>query len=47
MDMEKSMSSFSFFSMTASLFVTVYEYPTFASSGKALIFFLLVGRLQI
>lgn len=42
MDTEKSMSSFSFFSMTASLFVTVYEYPTFATSGKTLIFFLLV-----
>ncbi|WP_370524378.1 amino acid permease [Lactococcus sp. S64] len=36
------MSKFAFFSMTASLFITVYEYPTFAMSGKSLIFFLLL-----
>ncbi|MGO2083452.1 amino acid permease [Vagococcus sp.] len=41
MDKEK-MSRFSFFAMTASLFITVYEYPTFAESGKTLIFFLLL-----
>lgn len=31
--------------MTASLFITVYEYPTFATTGKTLIFFLLVSGL--
>ena len=40
-----SMSKFAFFAMTASLFITVYEYPTFATSGKALIFFLLLCGL--
>ncbi|MGG5315403.1 glutamate:gamma-aminobutyrate antiporter [Enterococcus sp. AZ071] len=42
MNERKKMSNFAFFSMTASLFITVYEYPTFAASGKALIFFLLL-----
>lgn len=41
----KKLSLFSFFAMTASLFITVYEYPTFAESGKTLIFFLLVCGL--
>lgn len=36
-----SMSNFAFFAMTASLFITVFEYPTFAQSHKTLIFFLL------
>lgn len=39
------MSKFAFFAMTASLFITVYEYPTFATSGKSLIFFLLLCGL--
>lgn len=39
--MDRSISNFSFFSMTASLFVTVYEYPTFAGYGRTAIFFLL------
>lgn len=39
------LSKFSFFAMTASLFITVYEYPTFAKSGKTLIFFLLISGL--
>ncbi len=39
---QSKMSRFAFFSMTASLFITVYEYPTFAASGKSLIFFLLL-----
>ncbi|MGJ1010810.1 glutamate:gamma-aminobutyrate antiporter [Enterococcus sp. DIV0421] len=39
---KNSMSNFSFFAMTASLFVTVYEYPTFAVVGKALVFYLLL-----
>lgn len=38
----KKLSLFSFFSMTAALFITVYGYPTFAESGKTLIFFLLL-----
>lgn len=39
------LSKFGFFAMTASLFITVYEYPTFATSGKSLIFFLLLCGL--
>ncbi|GEK34315.1 amino acid permease [Kurthia sibirica] len=39
---KKKLSQFSFFAMTASLFITVYEYPTFAESGVMLIFYLLV-----
>lgn len=35
-------SRFGFFAMTASLFITVYEYPTFAESGVMLVFYLLV-----
>lgn len=35
------MSNFAFFAMTASLFITVYEYPTFAQMHKSLIFLLL------
>ncbi|EOI53555.1 amino acid permease [Enterococcus gilvus] len=45
MNKSRKMSKFAFFSMTASLFITVYEYPTFASTGKALIFFLLLCGL--
>ncbi len=41
----KKLSLFSFFAMTASLFITVYEYPTFAESGKTLIFLSLVCGL--
>lgn len=41
MSINKSITNFSFFSMTASLFVTVYEYPTFAGYGKTAIFLLL------
>ncbi|CAD5903327.1 MAG: amino acid permease [Carnobacterium sp.] len=42
MNKKKNISKFGFFAMTASLFITVYEYPTFADSGKTLIFFLLL-----
>lgn len=42
---KNKMSKFAFFAMTASLFITVYEYPTFAASGKSLIFFLLLCGL--
>jgi hypothetical protein len=45
MDKKHMMSKFAFFSMTASLFITVYEYPTFATVGKSLIFFLLLCGL--
>ena len=34
---------FGFFAITASMVMTVYEYPTFASSGLHLVFFLVVG----
>lgn len=40
-----SMGKFAFFAMTASLFLTVYEYPTFAQSGQTLIFYLIVCGL--
>lgn len=45
MDDKKKLSSFGFFCMTAALFVTVYEYPTFADMGKSLIFFLLLAGI--
>lgn len=37
-----TISRFAFFAMTASLFLTVYEYPTFAQSGQTLIFYLIL-----
>ncbi|MDO7203709.1 hypothetical protein Q5M85_05540 [Paraclostridium bifermentans] len=36
---------FAFFAMTASMVMTVYEYPTFATSGFNLVFFLLLGGI--
>ncbi|MGG7096053.1 glutamate:gamma-aminobutyrate antiporter [Clostridium sardiniense] len=39
----KSLSLFGFFAITASMVMTVYEYPTFATSGFHLVFFLLLG----
>lgn len=36
---------FGFFAITASMVMTVYEYPSFASSGFQLVFFLIVGGL--
>ncbi len=39
----RTLGFFGFFAMTASMVMTVYEYPTFASSGLHLIFFLIVG----
>lgn len=42
---KRKLSLFSFFAMTASLFITVYEYPTFAMSGMTLVFFLLICGL--
>ena len=38
-----TLSFFGFFAITASMVMTVYEYPTFASSGLHLVFFLVVG----
>ncbi|MGL5642250.1 MAG: glutamate:gamma-aminobutyrate antiporter [Paraclostridium sp.] len=40
-----SLSLFAFFAMTASMVMTVYEYPTFATSGFNLVFFLLLGGI--
>ena len=34
---------FGFFAITASMVMTVYEYPSFATSGFQLVFFLIVG----
>lgn len=39
----RTLSFFGFFAITASIVMTVYEYPTFASSGMNLVFFLVVG----
>lgn len=39
----RSLGLLGFFSITASMVMTVYEYPTFASSGFKLVFFLVVG----
>lgn len=36
---------FGFFAITASMVMTVYEYPSFASSGFQLVFFLIVGGI--
>ncbi len=41
----RTLSFFGFFAMTASMVMTVYEYPTMASSGLHLVFFLLVGGI--
>lgn len=40
---KKTLSLFGFFAITASMVMTVYEYPTFATSGFHLVFFLLLG----
>lgn len=39
----KKLTLFGFFAITASMVMTVYEYPAFATSGLGLVFFLLVG----
>ncbi len=41
----KTLTFFGFFAITASMVMTVYEYPTFASSGLHLVFFLVVGGI--
>ncbi|POH06509.1 hypothetical protein BGL35_03925 [Fructilactobacillus lindneri] len=37
------LSFFGFLSMTISMVVALYEYPTFATAGLSLVFFLLLG----
>lgn len=41
----KNLTMFGFFAITASMVMAVYEYPTFATSGFSLVFFLIVGGL--
>lgn len=41
----RTLGFFGFFAITASMVMTVYEYPTFASSGLHLVFFLVVGGI--
>lgn len=40
---KKSLTLFGFFAMTAAMVMTVYEYPTFATAGLSLVFFLLLA----
>jgi glutamate:gamma-aminobutyrate antiporter len=42
-DSTKQLSLIGFFAITASMVMAVYEYPTFATSGFSLVFFLLLG----
>jgi len=39
------LSLLGFFAITASMVMAVYEYPTFATSGFSLVFFLLLGGI--
>ncbi|MDX8336006.1 MULTISPECIES: glutamate:gamma-aminobutyrate antiporter [Cetobacterium] len=41
----KQLTLFGFFTITASMVMAVYEYPSFATSGFSLLFFLLFGGL--
>lgn len=41
----RTLTFFGFFAITASMVMTVYEYPSFASSGFQLVFFLIAGGL--
>ncbi|KLN95713.1 glutamate:gamma-aminobutyrate antiporter [Moellerella wisconsensis] len=41
----KQLSLLGFFAITASMVMAVYEYPTFATSGFSLVFFLFLGGL--
>lgn len=41
----KKISLFGFFALTASMVLAVYAYPTFATAGLSLIFFLLLGGI--
>ena len=40
---KRTLTFFGFFAITASMVMTVYEYPSFASSGFPLVFFLIIG----
>lgn len=42
---KRTLTFFGFFAITASMVMTVYEYPSFASSGFQLVFFLIIGGL--
>ncbi|WP_319941561.1 glutamate:gamma-aminobutyrate antiporter [Cetobacterium sp. NK01] len=42
---KKQLTLFGFFTITASMVMAVYEYPSFATSGFSLLFFLLFGGL--
>lgn len=42
---KNQLSLIGFFAITASMVMAVYEYPTFATSGFSLVFFLLLGGL--
>jgi len=42
-DKSKQLTLLGFFAITASMVMAVYEYPTFATSGFSLVFFLLLG----
>lgn len=42
---KRSLTFFGFFAITASMVMTVYEYPSFASSGFQLVFFLIIGGI--
>jgi hypothetical protein len=44
-NVSKQLSLLGFFAITASMVMAVYEYPTFATSGFSLVFFLLLGGL--
>lgn len=39
----KKLSFINFFAITASMVMTIYEYPTFATSKMNLVFYLLIG----
>jgi hypothetical protein len=41
----RSLTLFGFFSLTASMVLTVYEYPTFATAKLHLVFFLVLGGI--
>ncbi|SJZ83073.1 amino acid permease [Anaerorhabdus furcosa] len=43
MSNKKNLTLFGFFALTATMVMTVYEYPSFASSGFSLVFYLIVG----
>ncbi|MBS1205071.1 MAG: gadC [Proteobacteria bacterium] len=44
-ELSKELSLLGFFAITASMVMAVYEYPTFATSGFSLVFFLLLGGI--